>query len=139
MKRLRPHFTFLAHRLQFILLPILAGFALVMPVHATPNVDDTATIDYLIQYVSESNMVFVRNFGKHKPDRAAGHIRKKYQHFLKEIDSPEKFIELCASKSLVTGREYSVIDPDGNTIKTRDWLLAALDHYRSSAKQISGK
>ena len=130
------HFPTAKHWHSFFVL-LLSGLLFVAPVYASPNVEDSATIEYLIEYVSDSDMLFVRNFGKHEAPKAASHIRKKYDHFLDEIDSPEKFIELCASKSLMTGKEYRVIDPDGNTIKTRDWLLAALDRYRSGAKQAS--
>lgn len=118
---------------------MLIGSAVLAPAVATPNVEDTEIIEYLIDYVSQSDMIFVRNFGKHQPQRAAKHIRAKYDHFIDDIDSPEKFIELCASKSLVTGSEYSVIDPVGNKIKTRDWLLAALDNYRVAQQQASSE
>lgn len=100
------------------------------PVHAKPSTEDTTTIEYLIEYVSQSDMTFVRNFGDHKPQRAAKHIRDKYEHFFDDIDSPETFIELCATKSLITGRDYTVIDPQGHKIKTSDWLLDALKTYR---------
>jgi len=105
------------------------------PVHAQPNTDDTATIEYLIEYVSQSDMIFVRNFGEHAPQRAAKHIRDKYEHFYDDINSPETFIQLCATKSLITGRDYTVIDPRGNKIKTSDWLLGALNNYRQRGSQ----
>lgn len=105
------------------------------PVNAKPNTDDTATIEYLIGYVSQSDMIFVRNFGEHAPQKAAKHIRDKYEHFYDDIDSPETFIELCATKSLITGRDYTVIDPDGSKIKTSVWLLSALKTYREQSNQ----
>ena len=110
----------------------LVGLVLATSAYAAPNTNDKLTIEYLIHYVGDSEMVFVRNFGKHNAKGAASHIRKKYRHFLDEIDSPEMFIELCASKSLLTGREYHVIDLQGNTFKTRDWLLGALNGYREN-------
>ena len=112
----------------------LVGLVLATSAYAAPNTNDKLTIEYLIHYVGDSEMVFVRNFGKHNAESAASHIRKKYDHFLDEIDSPEVFIELCASKSLLTGKEYKVIDPQGNTLKTRDWLLDALNRYRENNK-----
>lgn len=118
---------------------MLVGLAISMPVYATPNVKDTETIEYLIDYVSQSDMIFVRNFSKHEPESAAKHIRKKYDYFLDDISSPEEFIELCASKSLVTGSEYNVVDPAGKKIKTRDWLMGALKDYRTAQKQASSQ
>ena len=105
------------------------------PVQARPSTPDTVTIEYLIEYVSQSDMTFVRNFGEHQPQKAAKHIRKKYEHFFDDIDSPETFIELCATKSLMTGRDYTVIDPQGNKTKTSDWLLDALKAYRKQDNQ----
>ena len=115
------------------------GLAISTPVYAAPNGEDTETIEYLIDYVSQSDMIFVRNFSKHKPNSAAKHIRKKYDYFLDDISSPEEFIELCASKSLVTGSEYNVVDPAGNKIKSRDWLMGALKDYRATQKQASSQ
>ncbi len=115
------------------------GLTISTPVYATPNGEDTETIEYLIDYVSQSDMIFVRNFSKHKPNSAAKHIRKKYDYFLDDISSPEEFIELCASKSLVTGSEYNVVDPAGKKIKSRDWLLGALKDYRATQKQASNQ
>jgi hypothetical protein len=132
MKLLRLSLDATVRSRLFFRLLLLVGLAIAMPVHAAPNANDKLVIEYLIDYVSDSEMVFVRNFGKHDAKSAASHIRKKYKHFLDEIDSPEVFIELCASESLITGREYSVIDPQGNTFKTRDWLLNALNSYRVS-------
>ncbi len=115
------------------------GLTISTAVYATPNGEDTETIEYLIDYVSQSDMIFVRNFSKHKPNSAAKHIRKKYDYFLDDISSPEEFIELCASKSLVTGSEYNVVDPVGNKIRSRDWLMGALKNYRTAQKQASNQ
>jgi len=136
MKILRPRLNIRAPYLKSIRLLLLVALAMVMPAHATPNAQDSATIEYLINYVSESDMVFERNFSKYKAERAASHIRKKYDHFLDDIDSPEEFIELCASKSLMTGSEYNVTDPEGVTIKSRDWLLGELGNYRSNTGRV---
>lgn len=125
-------------RPKFFRLIWLVGLVLAAPALAAPNTNDKLTIEYLIAYVGNSDMVFVRNFGKHNAENAASHIRKKYDHFIDEIDSPEVFIELCASKSLVTGREYKVVDPQGNAFKTQDWLLDALNYYRNNNNITTG-
>jgi hypothetical protein len=118
---------------------LLSGMLIAQPATATPNTEDAAAIEYLIRFVSESDMVFVRNFGKHEAKRAAGHIRDKYEHFEDEIDSPEEFIELSASKSLLTGRKYTVIDPQGIEIESRDWLLDELQAYRADPSRAASK
>jgi len=118
---------------------LAAGIVATTPAYATPGEEDTKAIEYLIDYVSQSDMTFVRNFSEYTPVRAAEHIRAKYEHFVDEIDSPEKFIELSATKSLMTGRDYRVIDPDGKELKTADWLLSALKDYRDKQALVTSQ
>ena len=92
--------------------------------------DLDGTIQYLIIYVRDSGVKFERNFGSHNSVEAASHIEKKYQHFKDEIDTPEKFIELSATASLVTGKKYVVITEQGEEIPAGEWLNAELKRYR---------
>ena len=66
------------------------------------------TIAYLTGYVAESKATFIRNGAEHTPAEAAAHIKAKYEHFKGEIKTPEDFIRLSASKSLLTGKPYLV-------------------------------
>lgn len=88
------------------------------------------TVEYLIGFVGESAVTFVRNGSEYPSEEAAAHIRKKYRHFGDRIDTPEEFIDLCASRSLVTGREYQVITADGTHVPSSQWMLEALAAYR---------
>jgi hypothetical protein len=90
------------------------------------------TIDYLIQYVAKSNDTFIRNGTTHTPAEAVTHIKAKYEHFRKEIKSPEDFIRLAASKSLLTGKPYLVRASDGKEMPLDAWLTDALQKYRAS-------
>ena len=111
----------------------MAGTLLPKLALAAPDASTAAAIEYLIESVSQSDMVFVRNFSRHDAQRAAKHIRDKYEHFVDEIDSPEKFIELCASESLMTGRDYRVILPGGEEHLARDWMQGLLAKYRAQS------
>ena len=75
-------------------------------------------------------MTFERNFFHHDPVDAARHIERKYQHFKDRIDSPEEFIELCATASLVTGKQYLIVDGQGNEMPAGEWLNTELARYR---------
>ncbi len=86
---------------------------------------------YLISTVANSDLIFVRNGNRHDGGKAASHIQRKYAHFRDQITTPEEFIELCASRSLLTGQPYEVILPDGGRVPLKDWLLQALQQYRS--------
>jgi hypothetical protein len=90
------------------------------------------TINYLLDYVGKSDATFIRNGQKHAPQEAANHIKAKYEHFKSEIKTPEDFIRLAASKSLVTGEPYLVRAPDGKEMRLDIWLTDALKEYRAS-------
>ena len=97
--------------------------------------DLDGTIQHLINYVRESNVQFERNFSSHDSTNAAGHIEKKYQYFKDEIDTPEQFIELSATASLVTGKKYLVITEQGEEIPAGEWLNAELARYRLQSQK----
>ena len=92
--------------------------------------DLDTTIQHLITYVRESDVTFERNISRHDSVEAAAHIEKKYKYFRDEIDTPEQFIERCATASLVTGKQYLIIDSQGHEIPAGDWLNTELARYR---------
>ena len=128
------------HPACWLLLLALAGFLLTAPVSAAnQQAEDLDTIiQHLITYVKESNVTFERNISRHDSVAAAAHIEKKYQHFRDKIDTPEQFIELCATASLVTGKQYLIIDGQGDEIPAGEWLNTELVRYRlQNAEQIN--
>ena len=90
------------------------------------------TIDYLLQYVVNSKAVFVRNGTTYTPDEAVDHIKAKYAHFKNDIKTPEDFIRLSASKSLLSGKPYLVRTPDGKEMRLDAWLTKALEEHRAA-------
>ena len=121
--------------LLLLTLPLVLMLTASNSVAAQQAEDLDGTIQYLITYVRESGVTFERNFGSHDSVEAASHIEKKYQHFKDEIDTPEKFIELSATASLVTGKKYRVITEQGEEIPAGEWLNAELDRYRRQQAQ----
>jgi hypothetical protein len=115
---------------RFRFLPIfLVLLALVGPSLAAESPEQT--IQYLIDYVAKSDATFIRNGVKHTPAEAVEHIKAKYAHFKNEIKTPEDFIRLSASKSLLTGEPYMVRTPDGKEMHLDVWLTDALREYRA--------
>ena len=94
----------------------------------------TETINYLLSFVENSGCIFIRNDKEHTAEDAVVHIHKKYEHFKNKIKTPEDFIRLTATKSLLTDKPYSVKLKDGRTIKSEVWLLEALEAYRAKQK-----
>ena len=125
MKSRTSPLTFAGITALAVIFLLISGLARSEP---TGQVD--ATIQHLISHVAGSGLTFVRNNNEYTPDKAAEHMEKKYRHFREDISTPDDFIELCASKSLMSGEPYRVIDPQGNAVKTADWLRAELAAYR---------
>jgi len=95
---------------------------------STENVDDTIT--YLLDHVAKSDCAFIRNGQVHTGLEASVHFKAKYDHFKPEIKTPEDFIRLTATKSLITGTAYLVKPLTGPAIPCADWLGQALADYR---------
>jgi hypothetical protein len=89
-----------------------------------------ATINYLLSFVEKSECTFFRNNKAHTAKKAVRHMRNKYAHFRDDIETPEDFIRLSASKSLISGRPYMVKTKAGQMMKSETWLLEALEAYR---------
>lgn len=93
--------------------------------------DLESTIKYLLAHVKNADVVFIRNDREHMPDEAAAHMRRKYEHFKDQIRTPEDFIRLAGTKSLMTGKAYRIRMKDGKTMLTQKWLEDALEKFRT--------
>lgn len=122
-----------AGRMPLPALVHLAVFLLLLPGLLRGEQTDAVdkTVLHLISYVSESDLTFIRNSGRYTSVEAAEHMNKKYRHFKEDIKTAEDFIELCASRSLLSGKPYLVIDKSGEQLRTSEWLLAELSDYRA--------
>ena len=87
-------------------------------------------IRYLIDYVAESGVRFVRNGDEHTAIEAADHLAMKYRRASRHAKTAEAFIDNLASKSSWTGKPYTVILPDGQQREAGPWLYNALHEYR---------
>jgi hypothetical protein len=101
------------------------------------SLDDS--INYLLDYIANSHATFIRNGQTHTTQEAVGHIKAKYEHFKNEIKTPEDFIRLSASKSLLTGQPYRVRTADG---KRRSHQVSAQEvagmHMSNPLDQVAG-
>jgi hypothetical protein len=108
--------------------PRLAAVAGEVPPRENPE----RVIQYLVDFVTQSDWTFIRNGKEYTGRQAAAHMTKKYKHFKERIQSPEDFIRLAASKSLVSGRAYLVRSREGKELRSEEWLLEALNDYRKA-------
>jgi hypothetical protein len=86
-------------------------------------------IAYLIDQVAKSRLTFTRNGIEYSSQEAADHIRNKYEYFKSQIETPEDFIHVCASKSLESGKPYLVATAQGK-VAVEKWLGQILIEYR---------
>ncbi len=116
---------------------VLAGFFILAPAssHSEQENSVDTTVQYLLDYVATSGLTFIRNSDQYTAREASRHMQKKYAHFEDKIDSPEKFIELCATKSLLSGKPYMVVNKQGEAVRTSEWLSAALDNYVAAQRK----
>ncbi len=109
-----------------------------LPLHSTANASLLAgEINHLITFVGNSDCTFIRNGDNHNADEAVAHMQKKYDYFRKKIDSTEEFIEMSASKSLLSGEPYWIACPGSEKQHSRTWLLNALALYRLNKSRLN--
>lgn len=114
-----------------LLLLLIASIAFARPARSAESLDQT--INCLIDHMATAKATFVRNGASHTPAEAAEHVKAKYAHFKKDIKTPEDFIRLSASKSLLSGKPYLVRLPGGQEMRLDAWLTDALKQHRSES------
>ena len=87
-------------------------------------------IDFLISYVNNSECIFNRNGIDYKGSEAVTHIKRKYDYYKNEIKTTKDFIELAATKSEISGRNYTVKCKNSELQELGEWLLKALNTLR---------
>ena len=110
----------------FVLLAICSA----VPAHAAESLEQT--IGFLLHRIETADATFIRNGQTHTPQEAVAHVRAKYEHFKGEIKTPEDFIRLAATKSLLTGQPYLVRARDGKEMPLNAWLSNALRQHREN-------
>ena len=87
-------------------------------------------IDFLISHVNNSECIFNRNEIDYKGSEAVTHIKRKYDYYKNEIKTTKDFIELAATKSEISGRNYTVKCKNSEVQTLGNWLLKALNTLR---------
>ncbi len=101
-----------------------------IPSHAEESLEQT--IAFLQHRIETADATFIRNGQAHTPQEAVAHVRSKYEHFKAQIKTPEDFIRLAATKSLLTGQPYLVRTRDGKEMPLNAWLSNALREHREN-------
>lgn len=94
-------------------------------------------VTHLLDFIKNSHCHFNRNGSTHLAKETIKHIEKKYQYFRDDIENSEDFIKYSATKSTMSGRYYTVTCPGQQTIRSRDWLLKELEHFRMATQKTN--
>lgn len=87
---------------------------------------EEAKIQYLLDFIKNSDLKFIRNNEEYDGKDAARHLEMKLSKAGSRIKSANDFIDLIASKSSITGKPYQVILKNGSVINLRDLLYHEL-------------
>jgi hypothetical protein len=94
---------------------------------ATP----TDEIEGLLAYVKGLDQAtFIRNGTAYSPVQAEAHLRMKWNNAKEHVKTAEDFIELCASKSSMTGKSYLIRFGDGRAVEAGVALKEQLENLR---------
>lgn len=107
---------------------VCACFLLASPVFA---MDQDTEVDYLLDSISSSECIFIRNGKRHDAQKAAAHLRMKYKRGRRYATSTEKFIERLATKSSITRKPYMIECPGSEPQPSGAWLTQKLESLRS--------
>jgi len=93
---------------------------------------ERSKIEYLISSVEGlQGTKFIRNGVAYDGKEAAAHLRMKLKRAGPRVRTAEDFIRVCASKSYLSGRPYSIKLPNGKEIMAEEFFTKALKKYHS--------
>jgi hypothetical protein len=112
---------------------------MVLAEDARPQKDTDETIAYLLAFVAKSDCTFIRNGQSYTGKQASDHLKSKYQYFKGKIATPEDFIRLAATKSILSGKPYIVRTKEGKVLRCDEWMKQLLEEYRKTKKDKEEK
>ncbi|MDK9706124.1 MAG: DUF5329 domain-containing protein [Desulforhopalus sp.] len=127
--------------LKQLLVPVLPLLLFTAGLHAAPPVPPQVRteIEALLSALEVSSCRFNRNGSWHAAPEAKRHLLRKLEYLEDKhgVQNTEQFIDLAATASSTSGREYLVQCGETEPLSSRQWLLAQLATIRSAA-DLSG-
>ena len=102
-----------------------------------PPLTEDQKIEKLIRLVETSDMTFNRNGTDYDGKAAADHIRQKLAAADPKPKTALEFIDTIASRSQMSGKEYTVKLRDGTVMTSAQWLKKQLEILTSPTKAES--
>ena len=92
-------------------------------------------IEHLIRSIEQlSNAKFIRNGAPYEAKAAADHLRLKWREAGDRVKTAQQFIELCGSRSSVSGKPYEIRFADGTAVTSEAFLRARLKELEARGK-----
>jgi len=109
-----------------------AGFFFLLMIflfHISCSAGPIEEIAELLNFIEQTECIFIRNGKQYDSIAARQHIEKKYEYYKKKITTAEDFIQYSATKSSLTGKHYKVLC-NGVRMNSSDWLKDELAKMR---------
>jgi hypothetical protein len=107
----------------------------VLAICALPLVATSATmdeeIDALLDAVTTSDCIFVRNGKEYEVEDAVSHLQLKRKNGGRYFKTTEEFIKRIASKSSFSGKPYEIHCGEASSQSAFDWFNARLQEMRA--------
>ena len=122
-----------------LILLVLVGF--IIGSTATESLSENKTEEakkielLLARLETMQNVVFIRNGKEYSSNKAADHLRLKWKKAGRYVKTAEDFIELCGSRSSISGKLYKMQFPDGrieNSAVILTELLKKIERLKDS-------
>jgi hypothetical protein len=111
------------------LLGLLLAVLMTAPSFSQEDIEQRK-IEYLIAAIADLHGAhFVRNGSEFDAQRAAEHLRFKFQHGCTRVVTAENFVADCATGSSITGAPYLIRFSDGKTVEAASFLREKLATY----------
>ena len=102
---------------------------LTMMIPLTCRAETEKEIHHLLQFIENSECVFVRNNKRNSSLKARKHLERKYNIIKRRVKTAGDFIKYAATQSIITGKPYRIICNDREN-PFAEWLQTELDVFR---------
>jgi Family of unknown function (DUF5329) len=121
-------------RMRAFFCALLALASLIVATGSAAATAPADEIEALLKYIAAlDGASFLRNGDAHTPKEAEAHLRLKWGQQKKEVRTAEDFIRLCATKSSISGKAYSIKFKDGREEEAALVLTKQLGAIRAAA------
>jgi len=115
---------------SFMILALFSGV-----VKAQDDIENRK-IAYLIASIENmKGAKFIRNGTEHDGKEAAEHLRSKLKSAGGKVKNADDFIRLCASRSIISGKYYTIRLSDGRIIGSEQYFREKLREYNMEDKR----